>query len=182
MRYFPLKLWRRMLNAFFFFFYRIGRLYWPTLHIHLRPVNICGSVESRTRPSTSESKGRGAKLRVQPFMRFYGVFLCAFLHAGWRSRAKCALSPVVTFSSRAVALDTGTSAAHGRQSSLRRKEHCKRYVPTVSRQHGRCINRFPATVCVFSGKVAKEVMEQSAKIKRDPPEIHRSGFSSDIPL
>lgn len=25
-----------------------------------------------------------------------------------------------------------------------------------------------------SGKVAKEVMEQSAKIKRDPPEIHRS--------
>lgn len=25
----------------------------------------------------------------------------------------------------------------------------------------------------FSGKVAKEVMEQSAKIKRDPPEIHR---------
>uniref|UniRef100_A0AAQ5YS18 FERM domain-containing protein 5 n=1 Tax=Amphiprion ocellaris TaxID=80972 RepID=A0AAQ5YS18_AMPOC len=28
----------------------------------------------------------------------------------------------------------------------------------------------------YSGKVAKEVMEQSAKIKRDPPEIHRSQF------
>uniref|UniRef100_H3D1C1 FERM domain-containing protein 5 n=1 Tax=Tetraodon nigroviridis TaxID=99883 RepID=H3D1C1_TETNG len=28
----------------------------------------------------------------------------------------------------------------------------------------------------YSGKVAKEVMEQSAKIKRDPPEIHRSDF------
>lgn len=32
---------------------------------------------------------------------------------------------------------------------------------------------------VFSGKVAKEVMEQSAKIKRDPPEIHRSAFFSN---
>lgn len=30
------------------------------------------------------------------------------------------------------------------------------------------------TLFLFSGKVAKEVMEQSAKIKRDPPEIHRS--------
>lgn len=29
-------------------------------------------------------------------------------------------------------------------------------------------------LCFLSGKVAKEVMEQSAKIKRDPPEIHRS--------
>ncbi|XP_068173059.1 FERM domain-containing protein 5-like [Antennarius striatus] len=28
----------------------------------------------------------------------------------------------------------------------------------------------------YSGKVAKEVMEQSAKIKRDPPEIHRAGM------
>ncbi|XP_029000325.2 FERM domain-containing protein 5 isoform X2 [Betta splendens] len=28
----------------------------------------------------------------------------------------------------------------------------------------------------YSGKVAKEVMEQSAKIKRDPPEIHRTGM------
>ncbi|KAM8895303.1 FERM domain-containing protein 5-like isoform 2-T2 [Spinachia spinachia] len=28
----------------------------------------------------------------------------------------------------------------------------------------------------YSGKVAKEVMEQSAKIKRDPPEIHRHGM------
>ncbi|XP_034161434.1 FERM domain-containing protein 5 isoform X3 [Pangasianodon hypophthalmus] len=28
----------------------------------------------------------------------------------------------------------------------------------------------------YSGRVAKEVMEQSAKIKRDPPEIHRSGL------
>lgn len=34
----------------------------------------------------------------------------------------------------------------------------------------------------FSGKVAKEVMEQSAKIKRDPPEIHRSEVSSNISL
>lgn len=25
----------------------------------------------------------------------------------------------------------------------------------------------------YSGRVAKEVMEQSAKIKREPPEIHR---------
>lgn len=31
-------------------------------------------------------------------------------------------------------------------------------------------------LCFISGKVAKEVMEQSAKIKRDPPEIHRSEF------
>lgn len=31
-------------------------------------------------------------------------------------------------------------------------------------------------LCFFSGKVAKEVMELSAKIKRDPPEIHRSNF------
>uniref|UniRef100_A0A8C6KIV2 FERM domain containing 5b n=1 Tax=Nothobranchius furzeri TaxID=105023 RepID=A0A8C6KIV2_NOTFU len=30
----------------------------------------------------------------------------------------------------------------------------------------------------YSGKVAKEVMEQSAKIKRDPPEIHRVGLLS----
>ncbi|XP_061600822.1 FERM domain-containing protein 5-like isoform X1 [Cololabis saira] len=30
--------------------------------------------------------------------------------------------------------------------------------------------------CFLSGKVAKEVMEQSAKIKRDPPEIHRAGM------
>ncbi|KAJ0002048.1 hypothetical protein NQD34_001844 [Periophthalmus magnuspinnatus] len=30
--------------------------------------------------------------------------------------------------------------------------------------------------CSCSGKVAKEVMEQSAKIKRDPPEIHRAGM------
>lgn len=36
-----------------------------------------------------------------------------------------------------------------------------------------------ASHCFLSGKVAKEVMEQSAKIKRDPPEIHRSGFLSD---
>ncbi|KAM3877375.1 FERM domain-containing protein 5-like [Diretmus argenteus] len=28
----------------------------------------------------------------------------------------------------------------------------------------------------YSGRVAKEVMEQSAKIKRDPPEIHRAGL------
>ncbi|XP_034385403.1 FERM domain-containing protein 5-like [Cyclopterus lumpus] len=28
----------------------------------------------------------------------------------------------------------------------------------------------------YSGKVAKEVMEQSARIKRDPPEIHRHGM------
>ncbi|PWA29176.1 hypothetical protein CCH79_00006174 [Gambusia affinis] len=28
----------------------------------------------------------------------------------------------------------------------------------------------------YSGKVAKEVMEQSARIKRDPPEIHRAGM------
>ncbi|XP_077050561.1 FERM domain-containing protein 5 isoform X3 [Siphateles boraxobius] len=28
----------------------------------------------------------------------------------------------------------------------------------------------------FSGRVAKEVMEQSAKIKREPPEIHRAGL------
>ncbi|OCT86713.1 hypothetical protein XELAEV_18020402mg [Xenopus laevis] len=28
----------------------------------------------------------------------------------------------------------------------------------------------------YSGKVAKEVMESSAKIKRDPPEIHRAGM------
>uniref|UniRef100_A0A8C1GE73 FERM domain-containing protein 5 n=1 Tax=Cyprinus carpio TaxID=7962 RepID=A0A8C1GE73_CYPCA len=28
----------------------------------------------------------------------------------------------------------------------------------------------------YSGKVAKEVMEQSAKIRREPPEIHRSGL------
>uniref|UniRef100_A0A3B3C3M5 FERM domain-containing protein 5 n=1 Tax=Oryzias melastigma TaxID=30732 RepID=A0A3B3C3M5_ORYME len=28
----------------------------------------------------------------------------------------------------------------------------------------------------YNGKVAKEVMEQSAKIKRDPPEIHRAGM------
>ncbi|XP_026099502.1 FERM domain-containing protein 5-like [Carassius auratus] len=28
----------------------------------------------------------------------------------------------------------------------------------------------------YSGKVAKEVMEQSAKIRREPPEIHRSGM------
>ncbi|KAJ0069679.1 hypothetical protein NL108_011964 [Boleophthalmus pectinirostris] len=28
----------------------------------------------------------------------------------------------------------------------------------------------------YSGRVAKEVMEQSAKIKRDPPEIHRPGL------
>nr|XP_023697766.1 FERM domain-containing protein 5-like [Paramormyrops kingsleyae] len=28
----------------------------------------------------------------------------------------------------------------------------------------------------YSGRVAKEVMEQSAKIKRDPPEIHRAGM------
>ena len=32
--------------------------------------------------------------------------------------------------------------------------------------------------CFLSGKVAKEVMEQSAKIKRDPPEIHRSPLLS----
>lgn len=37
-------------------------------------------------------------------------------------------------------------------------------------------------VCFLSGKVAKEVMEQSAKIKRDPPEIHRSEFWSNISL
>ncbi len=40
-----------------------------------------------------------------------------------------------------------------------------------------CINhRFFLFWCFLSGKVAKEVMEQSAKIKRDPPEIHRSEF------
>ncbi|KAM7406359.1 hypothetical protein PAMP_000740 [Pampus punctatissimus] len=32
----------------------------------------------------------------------------------------------------------------------------------------------------YSGKVAKEVMEQSAKIKRDPPEIHRSEFLQNL--
>ncbi|MGH0190086.1 UNVERIFIED_CONTAM: hypothetical protein FKN15_042313 [Acipenser sinensis] len=34
----------------------------------------------------------------------------------------------------------------------------------------------------FSGRVAKEVMEQSAKIKREPPEIHRAGAQSELPL
>lgn len=38
---------------------------------------------------------------------------------------------------------------------------------------------FCSLLCFLSGKVAKEVMEQSAKIKRDPPEIHRSELSSD---
>lgn len=36
--------------------YRIGRSYWHILHLHLRPVSICGSVAWRIRPSTSESK------------------------------------------------------------------------------------------------------------------------------
>lgn len=61
-------------------------------------------------------------------MPVYTVSLCAFLHAGWRSRVKSALYPVVTFSSRVAALDTGTWVVHRRSRSLWCIEHCEHCV------------------------------------------------------
>lgn len=60
--------------------YRIRRSYWHTLHLHRRPVSICGSVESRIRPSTSELQDLKHKTAERNNISFMFVIMFMMFH------------------------------------------------------------------------------------------------------
>lgn len=101
----------------------------------------------------------------------WGCIFDLSLHSptGWRSQVRSAPCLVVISSLRVVALDTGI---HGNHYNCIQLLNSYVWISLLS-----CCPILWILMCLssfFSGKVAKEVMEQSAKIKRDPPEIHRS--------
>lgn len=136
---------------------RTRRSYWPTLHRHLRPVNICGSVELKIRLSSSRGRSPAHVYSdLEKRLMFFFFNFSVFIDRLEKS------SQVRTVSS---------SNLFFKGSRFRYRWVRSRLLPWwwVDPR----LNFSSFFLSIISGKVAKEVMEQSAKIKRDPPEIHR---------